>query len=206
MKKLYGIAILGLFATTLAHGDIVATSNLGEPVNGETDFSDSLWKATSFTTGGTTSDRFELSFLGFQEGAVGGTATEIDIGLYTSVGGEPGIAKAGNVTARGNINEYMEVAMPGNFEMAGATEYFVVFKTSGVPIAGVATTGSTDESSALGGWSIGNTHLHYDGTTWTDFGSDPIKISVGVIPEPATLSLIALVGGGILLTRRIFMV
>ena len=205
MKKLYGIAILGLFATTLAHGDIVATSNLGELVNGETSFTDSILKATSFTTGGSAGSFYELSSLGFQEGAIGGVAHAISIGLYDSVGGKPGTALVGNTTARGNLNAYMEVAMPGNIKLAANTEYFVVFTTSGLE-AGIATTASTDESSGLGGWTTGDTHFHSSGGSWTDYGSDPIKISVNVVPEPAVLGLIALVGGGTLLTRRIFMV
>ena len=211
MKNKYITLLTALFAATLAHGDL-AVSNLGETTDGDTLISENLFQATSFTTGNLDGG-YKLSTIGFEYGAGGAEDNKVELFLYLSEFNVPGsIPLAARIAPGGAAGEIKYVDFSAHADLLDpSTEYFVVLRGS-LNNENIAETSSSsdvqgDIPTVGDGWSIGNSRWTRAGVSgWSNIGENPLKIEVNVIPEPATLSLIALLGGGLLLTRRIFMV
>ena len=208
MKKLIPATLVAICAATLSYGDIIAVSNLGEITNDDTLISSNLEQATSFTTGNLTGG-YELSTIGFQYGTGGAEDGKVNLFLFSSDFDAPGGALTGGSAPAGAADDIKYVDL--SWSLDPNTQYFVVLDGSDSN-EGIRTTSSSTENQGdiptVGdGWDIGNSRWTQAGANgWSNIGANPLKISVNVVPEPATLSLIALVGGGVLLTRRIFMI
>ena len=209
MKRQYVILLTTLFAVSLAHGDFVAVSNLNETVLGSgAQFSATVFQGVEFHTG----DKLvELSNITFLRGDLN-PGTYGRVSLYSSVSDEPGSVLLTMSTPSGSTSEGDSITVTGSYALTMNTSYFIILSTtSEIGGANAYLTDSTADTQgdvgAVGdGWWIGDSTWHSldSGGSWTHNNTTPLMVSVGVVPEPATLSLIALVGGGIILGRRIF--
>ena len=198
MKTLYASALTALFAATLAHGDIIAVSNLGETTDNKTAVNENLLIATSFTTGDL-GGGYELSSIGFQYGLSGAGPDELEVFLYSSLNGKPENPITGKFATAGVEGDIKSVNL--SHDLDANTMYFVLLKASAGNSVYAAVTSSTDQTpgdipSVGAGWGIGDSQWFKAGATpWEDYGSEPLKISVNVVPEPS-VHLLILTGGG----------
>ena len=198
MKTLYAAALTALFTATLAHGDIIAVSNLGEITDGDTLISENLYQATSFTTGNLPGG-YELSSIGFQYGTGGAEDGKVNLFLFSSDFDAPGGALTGGSAPAGAADEIKYVDL--SWSLDPNTQYFVVLHGS-VNNEGIRTTSSSNETPGdiptVGvGWDIGNSRWTKAGANgWSTVGgANPFKIRVNVVPEPS-VHLLILTGGG----------
>ena len=200
MKTLYTTTLVALCAATLSYGDIIAVSNFAESENGGIGVNSTSLHATSFTTGDLAGG-YELNTLGFQYGSSGGSSDNMTLFLYSSLAGEPGSSIADNFAPSGAPGDYKEVLIGGvgTIHLDASTEYFVIFESISTTSVEF-TTSNNDTSGDVGivgnGWAIGNNHWKNDGGAgWETNTTHPIRLSIGVIPEPS-VHLLLLMGGG----------
>ena len=213
MKKQYVTLLTALFAVTFAHGDLVqAIGNLTATQSGLRSYSNTEYWATAFHTGTAPSDggwtNFSLS-VQTHDGDWPATGTYIELWSTDGISDNPDYkAHSFSLVVSQPSGGLTTVESPSGFKLLENHDYFVVIRAdTGTGYSELTDETTTLDPTPLAGWNLGKTWQSSDsGTSWSDLSSEKMQVSVGVIPEPATLSLIALLGGGIIAVRRFFLI
>ncbi len=211
MNRIVLISLSSLFAGMLAHGNIIAVSNLPESSTPNGVKAQNIEFAISFTTGDLTGG-YELLAISYTQGEDENTGfgqLRIVNSDVPAGGGNPiGSALNGGNMLSSAAGQEQTINLPVATSLSSNTEYFAVFQSTTSDFLTLADTVSSNETPGdpgiVGnGWKIGNKTLF---RTLGNFGwaetNQPLKIGVTVIPEPTVISLVALFGGGLLFTRR----
>ena len=215
MKKLYTTALLALFIATFAHGDLIqAIGNLTTSDSTSTiDFSDTDYVAGAFHTGTHPTDIKWSNFTLTLKVSTGGSwpASGVLELWHANTNGIPTtIAKSYDLPATRPSDGLVTVGSPNAYSLYEDRDYAIVIHADMGEGGGfvVVTQHTTDDDPGTApGWVLGKSvTTSSNGGAWEDHLTNRLQMAINVdtIPEPATLSLIALIGGGIILGRRIF--
>ena len=212
MKKLYTTALLALFIATFAHGDLVqaignlTTSDSTSSIN----FSGTERVSGAFHTGEHPTDTKWDNFTITLKFSTGGSWPSGMIELWSAdANGIPSYKTLGyDLPTTRPSDGLVTVGSPGDHILENHDYAIVLLATGGGAGNVIITQHTTDDDPGTApGWKLGQSvATSSGGAAWDDNLTNRLQmaINVDVIPEPATLSLIALVGGGIILGRRIF--
>ena len=166
----------------------------------------SNWQYTqSFTTGSSGATLQELSFIG----GSGFLTTNIDylsVKLFESTGSYMGtFTNPANVVG---IFSDQTITFSGNFSLNSNSTYSIGIAVN--PLADSSGYGylnytSSLNQSGLAGWGIGNNFATWTvgDTTAPEYTTGALSMALsGVVPEPSSLSLLAIGLGGLVLVRR----
>ena len=166
----------------------------------------SNWQYTqSFTTGSSGATLQELSFIG----GSGFLTTNIDylsVKLFESTGSYMGtFTNPANVVG---IFSNQTITFSGNFSLNSNSTYSIGIAVN--PLADSSGYGylnytSSLNQSGLAGWGIGNNFATWTvgDTTAPEYTTGALSMALsGVVPEPSSLSLLAIGLGGLVLVRR----
>ena len=210
MKRVYVWFLVFVLATQIpSQAAVTLVSNLAN-AQGEVDAfyaGSSLYQSFQTGSAAATIQGIQLNF-GWL-----GNASGIDVSIYSDVGGQAGAQLASfNPNGPPGMMAFQSFGFSGSLSVNANTNYWVVLSATGgtdadgnSPMSSwnyVAITGDGSEI-GLAGWTLGDSHYFGSPTSPVEYSGNPIQMTIsGSVPEPSSLSLLALGLGALALHRR----
>jgi len=174
-------------------------SSLGQPATGSAEVGSDSWLAAGFETGNNPGG-YVLDSVQFAMAPASGAPSQFIVAIYSSVniiaplpGSSLGILAGSSDPVTSGIYNYTASGVT----LSPSTDYYVVL-TSGTTVSSGFYAWSFNNSPPVtsGGWGGTQYHLYAsDGLSWNFLSGDQqFSVTATAVPEPDTLSLLALAG------------
>lgn len=189
---------------------VTLVSNIANPMSEEDVFyqGSSLYQAFQTGSAAATIEGIQLNF-----GYVG-NASGVGVSIYSDVSGKAGAQLASfNPNGPPGMMAYQTFGFSGSLNVNANSNYWLVLSATGgtdldgnTPFSSMNYVAITGDGSEIGlsGWTLANSHYFGAPSSQWEYAGNPIQVTISgsAVPEPSSISLLALGLGALALRRR----